>query len=188
MQSNAKAFSTKSKSGFPDDNAISGLMSHIGVKLASTASVYVDLYRQRLRQINLTPSRVLALSIIYENPGLVQKSLAEALGVNQASVMAVINKLQAAGFVKRVEGDDKRSKAVYITAMGETNFNRSLTIEQELSGEILGDFTQAEQTQFATMLDKIRVRCEQQEIATLPEDISQPGNDACSSSETTLVR
>ena len=156
LEADVKGKRSLSVSGMPSERAIASLMDHIGLKLTFAANTFLELYRSRLRELDLTPSRVLALSIIQNEPGLVQKSLAEALSVNQASAMATVNKLEASGYVRRAKGKDKRSKALFITKQGKVTFERSLECERQLSSELVASFSSDEQEQLAVMLDKIR--------------------------------
>ena len=92
MEVAAKGKRSAALSGLPREQEVSGLMDHIGLKLTFAANTYLELYRKRLDELDLTPSRILALSIIQDAPGLEQKALAEALSVNQASAMATYDR------------------------------------------------------------------------------------------------
>lgn len=79
-----------------------------------------DLMFQCLGPEALSPGRMTALSLIGGQPGISQSALAEQLKVNRASVVKVIDTLEALGFVeRRATAGDRRSHALVLTAAGE---------------------------------------------------------------------
>ena len=98
---------------------------------------------------------MVALSFIESNPGCEQKALAIHLGVNEASAMAVLNRLEAAGLVERRRGRNKRSNAIYMTDNGELNFERALEIEKNLSAQLFQGMSNADLEVFVSNLDRI---------------------------------
>lgn len=144
--------------GLPEGDSINDISDRIGLRLSFVATAYLDLYRARMTENQLTPSRVLALAVVKNLPGLEQKDLAESLRINQASAMAMVNKLEALGYVRRARGKDKRSKALYLTDAGVLAYGQACDAEQLLSKELFGDLTRAEFASLDKVLNKIRMR------------------------------
>lgn len=125
------------------------------VRLTFASAAFLSLYRDLLNPLALTPGRMVALSFIESNPGCEQKALAIHLGVNEASAMAVLNRLEAAGLVERRRGRNKRSNAIYMTDNGELNFERALEIEKNLSAQLFQGMSNADLEVFVSNLDRI---------------------------------
>lgn len=58
--------------------------------------------------------------IIRHNPGLKQSEVAEALGIQRANFVAIVDGLEARGIAERRKSDtDRRVQALYLTPLGE---------------------------------------------------------------------
>ena len=80
-----------------------------------------DLFFEMLGELGLSPARLTALSIIAIEPDMNQATLARRLDVSGPSVMKLIDTLEAAGHLRRmdVEGD-RRRYALVLTPSGRT--------------------------------------------------------------------
>ena len=83
-----------------------------------------DLFFEMLGELELSPARLTALSIIAIEPDMNQATLARRLNVSGPSVMKLIDALEAAGHIRRmdVEGD-RRAYLVRLTPQGREQFN-----------------------------------------------------------------
>ena len=84
--------------------------------------------------------------------------MAETLNVNQASAMAMVNTLEALGYVRRAQGKDKRSKALHITHDGRVAYDQACDAEHRLSDDLFGNLSGAERASLSKILNKIRQR------------------------------
>ena len=66
----------------------------------------------------VSPGRAGLLLLIEANPGIAQGRLARAVGLDRTTMVGVIHALQAAGFVERRDGADRRSKSIWLTSQG----------------------------------------------------------------------
>lgn len=74
-----------------------------------------------LKKYNLGHAHARALHFIWRNQGLSVADLLEILRITKQSLNRVLSELLAAGLVERRIGrDDKRKRALYLTASGET--------------------------------------------------------------------
>jgi DNA-binding MarR family transcriptional regulator len=75
--------------------------------------------RRALKDFDLTPAQLSVLRIIGANPGLPQARVAEALAIERARLVQMIDRLEAMGRVQRARSPtDRRSHALYLTATG----------------------------------------------------------------------
>lgn len=67
----------------------------------------------------ISPREWAALSCLDEQPGRSQREVADLLGVDRTTMVALVDQLQAKGLVTRhSQSDDRRKNAVALTAAG----------------------------------------------------------------------
>ena len=72
---------------------------------------------------NLTPGQFGVLALIEANAGLSQTRLAEILGIDRSTLVAVIDKLEHQGLVERAaRPNDRRSHALKLSDEGASRF------------------------------------------------------------------
>jgi DNA-binding MarR family transcriptional regulator len=80
--------------------------------------------RQALDAFGMTPARVTALLVIAAQTGCTQTALADALAINRASAMKMVNTLEALGLVSREQANDPRAHALTLTPKGRDGLDR----------------------------------------------------------------
>lgn len=92
------------------------------------------------------------MALVAQKPGITQKELAEALGIQPASVSEVLFKLERKGFVTREKAEqDRRSIRVTLTEEGQRHLNRP---EPDLSAAFQA-LSSDEKEQLAQLLKKL---------------------------------
>lgn len=70
-------------------------------------------------ELDLTQKQVSALWLVDDHPGIAQADLARRLGMDRATAMAIINRLQGRGFMRRAPSPtDARTHALYLDDAG----------------------------------------------------------------------
>jgi DNA-binding MarR family transcriptional regulator len=101
-----------------DVSALTGLLG-FHVRLAQTA-MYRD-YAATLKELDLTQKLGAVLMLLKSNPGVSQIALANTLGVDRATMMALIDRLEERDFVvRRRSASDRRRQELSLTAKGRT--------------------------------------------------------------------
>ncbi len=121
----------------PDDEsmlAVGNLGDLLGfhLRLAQTA-MYRD-FATSLGALDLTQKQFATLSLISSNPGVPQIALANRLGTDRATMMAVVDRLEGRGLILRQRSTtDRRRQELYVTPLGETTLGkaRAAIIEHE---------------------------------------------------------
>ena len=73
-----------------------------------------------LAEMNITRSQWSLIAVVARSPGATQRTIAEVLEMSEASAGRLIDRLCADGLLERRErDDDRRARAVYITAAAE---------------------------------------------------------------------
>ncbi len=132
------------------------LADWIGFHLRMAQTAAFQAYVHRTRELDLSPGKFSALSVIGSNPGLSQTQLSQAIGSDKSTLTPAIEELVRRGLVRRSRmPEDKRTYRLTITAQGE-KILRELTAcavahERELDA-IVGP---RERTQFLRALRRI---------------------------------
>src|SRR3546814_19941403 len=73
-----------------------------------------------MRDYDLRPAQFSVLAIIRANPGLKQSRVSEALGINRANFVALLDDLESRELARRAPAPgDRRSNALFLPATGE---------------------------------------------------------------------
>jgi DNA-binding MarR family transcriptional regulator len=142
----------------PDTRIFGPMKDRLGLRFSFAGTAFLNRYADLLDPFNLTPGRVLALSFLHEHPGCEQSSLARALEVNQASAMAIIDKLESLRLVERTAGRNRRTNALHLTEAGEAAFDEALALEQVLTRRLLRWMKPSDLSTFMNQVDEVRVR------------------------------
>lgn len=111
----------------------------LSTKIGVVARQWRRAVDQRLQPFDLTQATWLPLVQLARAPGpMRQKDLAAALSLDNSAVVRVLQNLEASGFIERLEDpDDRRAKALAITAQGRQLVRRVNTVSAALERELL---------------------------------------------------
>ncbi len=134
--------------------ALDGLTSLIGFHLRLA---HVALYRSFAiiaSDLDLTQKQAAVLRLIHANPGVSQVDIGGVLGMDRASTMAVVDRLQDRGYVvrRRCVGDRRRQE-LYLTEPGERVLVQVKKAVAEHEASFADRFTK---TEWATLLESLR--------------------------------
>jgi DNA-binding MarR family transcriptional regulator len=119
-------------------------------------SVFQD-FLVAMKDFDLRPAQFSVLAIIDANPGLKQSRVSEALGINRANFVALLDELEQRKLARRAPAPgDRRSNALFLTAKGESFLKdayRHLVAQHEKRVEtVLGS---ADKQQLLGLLEKL---------------------------------
>jgi len=104
----------------------------------------------------LSPGRMTALCIIGTQPGINQSALADALRVNRASVVKVIDALESLGYVERQSiPEDRRSYALAVTPTGLEELRRLTKLSRSYETIVASQLTLRERKTLFRLLAKV---------------------------------
>lgn len=88
-------------------------------------AVFQDFTRV-MHKLNLRPAQYAVLAVIAANPGLKQTQVSEALGINRANFVPLLDELERRRLAKREPAlSDRRSHALYLTPKGLAVFEQA---------------------------------------------------------------
>jgi len=138
------------------------------------------LYRQlKADGINLTRSQWRVIAHLKNQDGQTQSELAERLFIEKAPVGTLIDKLEAAGLVKRKpDPTDRRVKRIFITAKATPYFPEIEESVDELLLLSMQGLSNGDQNQLLTLLGKIHLNLQglRNQPPTAHRDVSNEVN------------
>jgi DNA-binding MarR family transcriptional regulator len=118
-------------------------------------AIYEDLDRV-MAPLNITPPRFSSLVLIEQNPGILQSELATIIGVGRPAMVAIIDFLQAQGWLRRQSHDgDRRANHLVLTPKGLTHLARVKAVMAELDDAWTSRLSAAERRTLTALLDKV---------------------------------
>ena len=124
---------------------------------ASQASL--SLANQMLAQIGLCARQAGILTMVTELEPMTQKALADALGIDRTTMVALLDDLEDKGFVARQRHPrDRRAFLVHPTDSGRAAKAAAVRILDEQQRRFLAPLTPAERRQLAALLTRLHRR------------------------------
>jgi len=76
-------------------------------------------FKRALKELDMTPAQFSVLKVVAANPGIAQARVAEALCIERARLVQMLDRLEMAGLIRRTRSaTDRRSHALYLTDEG----------------------------------------------------------------------
>jgi MarR family transcriptional regulator, negative regulator of the multidrug operon emrRAB len=122
--------------------------------LGALACEIAERLEDRLRNHpNQTDSSSAALNVIGFYEGCSNRTLSGALKLSHTATVRLVDKLEAAGYVKSAEGSDRRTVALFLTAAGRARARHILQDRCAALGEIVDALTDKQRTQLSKLLE-----------------------------------
>lgn len=108
------------------------LRQDIAIRIAVLARLIRNDFDRRLSEMNITRSQWSLVAVVARHPGATQRMISEVLEMSEASAGRLIDRLCADGLLERRErDDDRRARAVYLTAAAEPLLSRGAELAHE---------------------------------------------------------
>lgn len=96
------------------------------------------------------------LSVVAANTGIKQGAAGQALGIQRANMVSLINELVGSGLVDRqIAEDDRRAFALTVTSAGRTALDDALHRIRAHEERLLADLDASERTTLLALLERI---------------------------------
>jgi len=110
-----------------------------------------------LARIELTARQAGILTLVTEREPMTQKALADLLGIDRTTMVALIDDLEHKGLVERQRHPrDRRAFLISPTEPGEAAKARAIEILDEQQRHFLAPLTRAEQQQLGSLLKRLQ--------------------------------
>ncbi len=134
-----------------------GLKVFFGYTLYKAGIIYRSLMEAKhLHKYQLAAPECGILYVLSTGNVANQLSLGQELGIDKATIVKMIDKLEKLKLVKRdVDPSDRRSKFVSLTAKGLTTLEKVRDIRNEIEEEVLGNFSKEDQAQLRRLVPEL---------------------------------
>ena len=116
--------------------------------------ISVSLFLEETGALGITNRQYGIMLVLRAEPGIDQITVAKLLGLDRSTTGMVLTKLEDAGLVGRVVGDDRRKRSLKLTPTGERMLKRLAEPARRAQERVLSAFSPREQETFLDLLDK----------------------------------
>lgn len=135
-----------------DHGLLPGLLGY-QLRLAQQA-VFRD-FERAAEGLGVSPGRFGMLVLIEANPGVSQSRLAQEIGLDRSTLVAILDALEDTRLVERRAGEDRRSNGLWLTRRGRGVVEKMKARVAEHEARIAARLTSAEQRQLLELLRRL---------------------------------
>jgi DNA-binding MarR family transcriptional regulator len=115
-----------------------------------------DIFFEMLGQLDLSPARLTALSIVAMETDISQATLAKRLDIAGPSVLKLVDALEQAGFISRMDvAGDRRRYSLVITSAGRRKLEKVRAELEAYEARLASRLTPDERTQLMGLLERV---------------------------------
>jgi MarR family transcriptional regulator, transcriptional regulator for hemolysin len=155
----------------------------LGFLLKDVSRLYARRFLERAADLGLTLPQCKALAYLAKNEGVSQKRLAELIEVDQMSLVRILDRMEADGFVQRCsDPQDRRVRSLRITEKARPMLDEIQQRAGETRAETLQGLTDAERTLLVELLERVHANLSSlQPLAAAPAEGAPPAHTASAS-------
>jgi DNA-binding MarR family transcriptional regulator len=128
----------------------------IGFLLKDVTRLYTRRFEERAQDLSLTLAQCKALFYLERHEGVSQKRLAELTELDPMSLVRILDRMEADGWVeRRPDPQDRRARTLYLTAQARPLLERIAMIASETRAEALTGLAENEREQLTTLLARV---------------------------------
>jgi DNA-binding MarR family transcriptional regulator len=105
--------------------------------------------------LGVSPGRFGMLILVEGNPGVSQSRLAQEIGLDRSTLVAILDALEDAQLVERRAGEDRRSNGLWLTRRGKAVVQKMKARVAEHEARVAARLTAAEQRRLLELLRRL---------------------------------
>ena len=130
--------------------------ANIGYLLHDLTRLYKRRFEERAAGLALTLPQCKTLTSLSRNEGVSQKRLAELVDVDPMTLVRILDRMEADGWVqRRSDPADRRARSLIITDKARPILEEILRLAQITRGEVLAGLSDAERTVLVDLLERM---------------------------------
>lgn len=138
------------------DEDIGEIRNIVGFHIRLAHGAVYRHFTETFEHIDLTQKQVSVLWLVDDHPDIAQTDLAQRMRMDRATTMAIVNRLQARGYLVRGKSPtDGRKQTLNLTAAGREALRSAKTAIQDHEKWLKSRFTAKEVDQLIEMLTRI---------------------------------
>jgi DNA-binding MarR family transcriptional regulator len=131
----------------------------VGFTVSSTGYAVSRRFHQTLAPLELEPREFALLRAVGAAEGQSQQAIAERLQIPPSRMVAFVDALQGRGLLeRRLNPNDRRTRALHLTAGGRELLGRAFTLAAGLERDLCAELSAAEREQLLEMLQRVGLR------------------------------
>lgn len=139
-----------------DDGGIGAIGDILGFHIRLAHGAVYRHFMDSFEHLGLTQKQVSVLWLVADHPGIAQTELAQRLQMDRATVMAIVNRLQARDFLERGESTkDRRRQTLTLRPAGKAALAHARTAITEHENWLKSRFNKRELKQLIALLTRI---------------------------------
>ena len=128
----------------------------LGYLVRKTHQAIVARLEERLAEHGILPSTWAFLRRLWDEDGLTQKELADALGLTPPTAVSALDNLEQRGLVeRRLNGSDRRKRHIYLTASARILVAKLRPLATEVNDIALAELSDAEAKELMRLLHRV---------------------------------
>jgi DNA-binding MarR family transcriptional regulator len=146
----------------------------IGFLLKDVTRLYTRRFEERAQGLSLTLAQCKALSYLESYEGVSQKRLAELTELDPMSLVRMLDRMEADGWVeRRSDPADRRARSLCLTAKAKPILEHIATLAKETRAEALHGLNEEERTQLTRLLARVH-----ENLISLKSSAAEPNEPA----------
>jgi MarR family transcriptional regulator, transcriptional regulator for hemolysin len=127
-----------------------------GFLLKDVSRLYTRRFEERAHALSLTLPQCKTLAYLASNEGVSQKRLSELIEIDPMSLVRILDRMEADGWVqRRSDPEDRRARSLAITEKAKPIVAQIWELADEVRGEALADLATDERTQLVELLERV---------------------------------
>lgn len=127
----------------------------LGFLLKDVTRLYTRRFEERAQALSLTLPQCKALTYLARNEGVSQKRLAELIEIDPMSLVRILDRMEADGWVeRRADPQDRRARCLVVTDQARPIIDLVWQIVAETRAEALAGLTEPERAQLMALLER----------------------------------
>lgn len=128
----------------------------IGFLLKDATRLYTRRFEERAQDLSLTLAQCKALAYLERNEGVSQKRLAELTELDPMSLVRILDRMEADGWVeRRLDPQDRRARTLWLTAQARPVLERIARVAAQTRAEALAGLSETEHEQLCRLLGRV---------------------------------
>jgi len=128
----------------------------LGFILKDVSRLYVRRFEERAKELALTLPQCKALLYLTRNEGISQKRLAELTDIDPMSLVRILDRMEADGWVvRRADPEDRRARSLHVTEGAKPIIDQMLQVGGEVRAEALQGLSDDERTVLLGLLERV---------------------------------
>jgi DNA-binding MarR family transcriptional regulator len=130
---------------------------NFGFVLKDIGRLYTRRFEERAKELALTLVQCKALAFLARNEGISQKRLAELIDIDPMSLVRILDRMEADGWVeRRSDPEDRRARSLRVTERAKPLVDHIWHLAAETRAEALQGLSDAERATLMELMERVQ--------------------------------